>query len=97
VGKWVGRLICFGYLVGFPIVSRQVYPVIKQTTEEWGWSNEFLWAVAAVVNTLTAHLFMGIIFTTLNIIQHPFFEKYKAEPEPWPWVSDYKQWKELMF
>ena len=88
MGKFVGHFICFGYLIGFPLMSRAVYPIIKTTTEEWGWSNEYFWAVAVCINSIFAHIFMGTIFTTLYLLKHPFFERYKAEPEPWPWEVD---------
>jgi sterol desaturase/sphingolipid hydroxylase (fatty acid hydroxylase superfamily) len=39
---------------------------------------------------------MGVIFTTIYWLKSPFFERYKAEPEPWPWEADPKQWQELL-
>jgi len=29
-------------------------------------------------------------------IEHPFFERYKANSEPWPWNKDQKEWKILI-
>ena len=39
---------------------------------------------------------MGTIFSTLYFLQLPFFERYKAEAEPWPWQADWDKWRSLM-
>jgi hypothetical protein len=39
---------------------------------------------------------MGVIFTALYITQLPFFERYKAFSDPWPWKEDFAKWKSLM-
>ena len=29
-------------------------------------------------------------------IEHPFFERYKINPDPWPWNSDHEEWMKLL-
>jgi sterol desaturase/sphingolipid hydroxylase (fatty acid hydroxylase superfamily) len=50
----IAHLLCFGYLFGFPIVMSSLYTSVKSTTETWGWSNEYFWAVVGILNTLLA-------------------------------------------
>jgi len=68
VGKCVAHVIFFTYLVGFPLLSQTYYPQLKLKTEEWGWSDSYLWGVLGFANTILAQVLMGIIFTVLYII-----------------------------
>ena len=59
-----------------------------------------LWSSAEVgVIVGTVLLDLGV-FWVLNLamagiyyIQHPFFEKYKSNMNPWPWVADAQDWQ----
>jgi sterol desaturase/sphingolipid hydroxylase (fatty acid hydroxylase superfamily) len=35
------------------------------------------------------------VYATLNYLELPFFEQFKAFDDPWPWKSDYEKWRKL--
>lgn len=95
VGKIVAHVICFVYLAGWPAFWRSYYAPLKETTEQWGWSDEYFWAIVGIANTLLAQTLMGSFFTSLYLLELPFFERYKAEEDPWPWKEDRQKWWRL--
>ena len=36
-------------------------------------------------------------YATLNYLELPFFEQYKAFDDPWPWKADFEKWLKLFF
>ena len=45
-----------------------------------------------VTSFIVQHSLMWIIYH----IEHPFFERYKVNNEPWPWNKDITEWRILL-
>jgi len=50
--------------------------------------------IGLIVHTVT-HLTFYLFFYILYHFEFPFFEQYKAIPQPWPWYSD-KEWPQFL-
>jgi ABC-type Fe3+ transport system permease subunit len=50
--------------------------------------------VVATVNNNMIHVCMGAVYALIYWLQNPFFERYKAFSEPWPWHRP--EWKEVL-
>jgi sterol desaturase/sphingolipid hydroxylase (fatty acid hydroxylase superfamily) len=62
-----------------------------------------LWGSPAVAMAFGTMILDLVTFWVLNLgmyivyhIQHPFFEKYKINMNPWPWNADREEWKLML-
>lgn len=98
IGKFIGVMTFVACVVGWPVFCRTYYPAFKQTTEAWGWSDSFMFGVASTTQQVFIHFIFGTaVYGSLYYLNIPFFERYKAFDEPWPWQSDPKKFRDLLF
>ena len=96
VGKVVGFVIFATVLIAYPAFLRACYPEFKHRTEEWGWSDKFLYGMMGAIQGIVTQIFLGaLMYGPLYYFEIPFFEKYKAFDEPWPWKTDKNKWRNM--
>jgi sterol desaturase/sphingolipid hydroxylase (fatty acid hydroxylase superfamily) len=52
----------------------------------------FITWIINIVFLILSNLVMWYIYH----IEHPFFERYKINRDPWPWYADKKEWNKLL-
>jgi len=79
----------------FLLILPQFFPQIYDLFIQRDFTGpEYVWFAIKFHFCLT--LLGNCSFFVLYYIKHPFFEKYKISPEPWPWEVD-SQWKVMMY
>ena len=63
-----------------------MWPWIVTTLEQYGISDfTVIHLFLPALVHLIALIVVNIGFYTIYKLDHPFFEKYKINPDPWPW------------
>ena len=93
-----GAFLVIGYITGFcyvyfvPQIAAAVWPSILDYLDSNGieyWKFFFFGLIAwHLFLTISINLVMWAIYH----IEHPFFEQYKINSNPWPWQENREQW-----
>merc|ERR1712086_186236 len=80
-----------------PMIAQAYWPSLLQYLEQ----NKIRKSVWYFAWTTSQHFILltlgNLFFWVLYHFEIPFFEKYKAIDEPWPWVTDPKGWRTLVW
>jgi len=79
---WIGAL---SYFLIFPKILKYLWP------DNINNPGVFHFAITYALITLTL-VFSNIEYLIYYYIEHPFFEKYKTNPDPWPWKENKEKW-----
>jgi uncharacterized membrane protein YhaH (DUF805 family) len=65
---------------------------LLQKARECDISNDLLYGLWTTGQFWIIWIFSSLFFATLHYFEFPFFEKYKAFDEPWPWLDNKSAW-----
>lgn len=58
-----------------------------------GFSNAIMYLISITVHHLFWLIVINLCFWMIYRANHPFFERFKSNEDPWPWQEDPNEWK----
>ena len=91
----VGIILTVLYFYGSLHIARIGWPVFMDYVQYYNLSKGYICFIAIWGIHSIGFFTMGTVFYFIYSSNHPFFERYKINNNPWPWNSDPEQWKIL--
>jgi hypothetical protein len=78
------------------VIARNIWPKVLEMLESNKWEP---WKFVIIMTTCWHMLWVIVANLCMWAIYHvelPFFERYKINPNPWPWYENKEEWNHLV-
>lgn len=76
----------------FPVLGRMIWPTVLS----WEIPEPYLVSALALPVSWGMQIILNIMCFVIYHLEWDFFERYKINPNPWPWKKDREAWVKLM-
>ena len=89
-------LIFFSFFIGVPYVSNLFWSDFMRLKEEYQISYTCLYLGVNMFLHNLIHLGANLVYWVFYHFEFSFIERYKSNPDPWPWHEDPVKWRSLV-
>jgi hypothetical protein len=82
--------------MGVPFVSNLFWSDFMRLKEEHKISYTCLYVGVNMMMHNLIHLGVNLVYWVFYHFEFSFIERYKSNPDPWPWHEDPKKWRSLV-
>jgi hypothetical protein len=82
------------FFVGYPLFWKSNYTGFVEALKKYELKDEVLFGLYGTIIYVAANAVSTIVFVAIHKFELPFFERYKAFNDQWPWYAEKVAWKE---